>query len=74
MMGATPAVVRRYDEVEAFELPPLVKIMRLRGDLDAPITIGVIVRGAPAVAEMRWPLRLYSDAATVLNRIVRELA
>ncbi|RZF64932.1 hypothetical protein EWE75_08715 [Sphingomonas populi] len=72
--GPTPGIERRYDEVEALELAPLENIMRLRGDLNAPITIGVIIRGASVPVEMRWPLRVYSNVATVLDRIVRELA
>lgn len=73
-VGPTPAIACRYDKVEALELAPLVNIMRLRGDLDAPITVGVILRGVPVPLDMRWPLRLYSNVATVLDRIVRELA
>ena len=72
--GPTPAIERRYDEVEALKLAPLVTIMKLRGDLIAPITIGVIFRGAPVPLEMRLPLCVYSNVAAVLDRIVTELA
>ncbi len=72
--GPTPAVERRYDEVEALELASLQTIMRLIGDSNASVTIGVIMRDASLPVEMRWPIRIYSNVATVLDRIVRELA
>ncbi|MEG3147453.1 hypothetical protein U1839_22600 [Sphingomonas sp. RT2P30] len=72
--GATAAVKCRYDEVEALQLASLQAIMRLRGERDAPLAVGVIMRGACLPIEMQWTLRVYSNVATVLDRIVRELA
>jgi len=71
--GPTPPIECRYDEVEAIKLAPLTEIMRLRGDLNKMLPLGVILRGAPERLEMQWPLRVYSNVATVLERIVREL-
>lgn len=72
--GPTPTVERRYDAIEALELASLQTIMKLRGDLNAPVPIGLVLRGSTVRAEMQWPLRVYSNVATVLDRIVRELA
>jgi hypothetical protein len=72
--GPTPPIECRYEDVEAIKLAPLVEIMRLRGDLSKMLPVGVILRGAPAPLEMQWPLGVYSNVATVLERIVRELA
>lgn len=72
--GHTPAIEYRYDAVEELELTPLANIMRLRGDLNAPLTVGVIMRDASIRREMQRPLRVYSNVAVVLDRIVRELA
>ena len=71
--GPTPPIECRYDEVEAIKLAPLTEIVRLRGDLSKMLPLGVILRGAPERLEMQWPLRVYSNVATVLERIVREL-
>lgn len=72
--GPTPVVERRYDAIEALELASLRTIMKLRGDLNAPVSFGLILRDATGRAEMRWPLHIYSNVATVLDRIVKELA
>jgi len=72
--GPTPSIACRYTEVEALELAPLRDIMMLRGDLSGLLTIGVIRHGDPQLLTMQWPLRTYSNAATVLDRIVRKLA
>jgi hypothetical protein len=72
--GATPAIECRYDEVQSLELASLQSIMRLRGEPDAPLAVGAIIRGASLPIEMQWPLRVYANVATVLDRIVRELA
>lgn len=71
--GLTPKIECRYDQVEALQLAPLVEIMRLRGDLDRHLNIGVVMRGSSARLEMQWPFRVYTSVATVLQRIVTEV-
>ncbi|UYY75776.1 hypothetical protein [Sphingomonas sp. R1] len=68
------ALEHRYDAIKALELAPLRTIMTLRGDPGAPVTIGLILRDSPDRAEMQWPLGLYANVVTVLDRIVRDLA
>jgi len=72
--GTTPAIQSRYDEIEALELAPLQDIMKLRGDLNAELRIAVVIRGVPHPAEMLWSLRVYSNVAALLHRIVSEFA
>lgn len=72
--GPTPAIERRYDEVADIDLGPLTELMMARGDLSKLMTIRVILHGSPTPLEMQWPLRIYSNVATVLLRIVTELA
>ena len=71
--GPTLRLECRYDEVEAIKLAPLVEIMRLRGDLSKMLTIEVVQRGVLPPHVLQLPLRVYSQVATVLARIVNEL-
>lgn len=71
--GTTPTIQSRYDEVESLELASLREIMALGGNLNGELSIGVVMPGLPHPAEMRWPLRVYSNVAPVLDRIVKEL-
>jgi len=72
--GPTPPIECRYDEVGGLKHITLPELARLRGDLNKMVTVGVILRGASAPLEMQWPLLLYSNIITVLDRIVRDLA
>ena len=72
--GPTLSLECRYDEVEAIKLASLVEVMRCHGDLSKILTIEVTRRGAPAHYALQLPLRVYSSVATVLARIVKELA
>ena len=68
------AVELRYDEIEALDLAPLRTIMMLRGDLKAPVNFGLVIRDSCVRVEMHWPLGIYSNVVTVLDRIVHVLA
>lgn len=70
----TSSMEHRYDEIASVKFAPLVEIMRARGDLDKMINIGIILRGRSQNLEMKWPLIIYSNVATVFGRIVKELA
>lgn len=61
----------RYAEIEQVELSTLDHLSQLPGE---SLNIKIVLCEAPERLVMQLPLRIYAEVATVLDRIVQELA
>jgi hypothetical protein len=55
-------------------LVPLIELMKVHRNLEAMVTIRTRLRPDNRVLEIELPVRVYSSVATVLARIVNDLA
>jgi hypothetical protein len=63
-----------YTSFESITLVPLIELMKVHRNLEAMVTIRTRLRPDNRVLEIELPVRVYSSVATVLARIVNDLA
>lgn len=64
----------RYDEVAAVKLPSLIQLAQLRGDLDKTLSLELTRQSDSHPYSLELSLRIYSQVASVLARIINDLA